>query len=147
MPYKSHYAKNEYQREWVRKNWLAAIELLGGKCVQCGTTESLEIDHIDPATKVSHRIWSWSKERRLAELKKCQILCSGCHKRKTLEYAGIAPSKILAVHKAGCGCGGCQNARYLEVAMMMEKRTRSQYRTIRRARERERAVGKYEVFA
>jgi hypothetical protein len=45
----------------------------------------LELDHVDPALKVSHRVWSWARERREAELAKCQVLCHDCHVAKTAE--------------------------------------------------------------
>jgi hypothetical protein len=60
-------------------------------CVRCGSTEDLELDHIDPSTKHSESkntsglIWSWCTERREAELAKCQILCKSCHLTKTRE--------------------------------------------------------------
>lgn len=69
----------DYKAEW-RKNMRArAIALLGGKCSECGSTERLEFDHIDAATKVqdvSAMIRdgaSW--ERIVEELAKCQLLC------------------------------------------------------------------------
>ncbi len=52
----------------------------------CGSWNDLELDHINPETKVSHNIWSWSEKRRIKELKKCQPLCFGCHKKKSSEY-------------------------------------------------------------
>ena len=59
--------------------------MANGPCVKCGCwdLDQLEVDHIDPNTKVSHRVWSWSKERRENELAKCQVLCRACHLTKT----------------------------------------------------------------
>lgn len=62
-----------------RKAWLSE----NGPCAVCGSSEFLEIDHINPETKVSHNVWSWSESRRTEELKKCQVLCKKCHKEKT----------------------------------------------------------------
>ena len=45
----------------------------------------MELDHIDPTTKVDHRIWNWSKERQAVEVAKCQVLCYACHKDKTIQ--------------------------------------------------------------
>lgn len=62
-----------------------ALELLGGKCqhVDCDETENLQVDHIRREDKVSSKIYSWSKARRLAELAKCQLLCEYHHVEKT----------------------------------------------------------------
>lgn len=74
----------EYQRQWIanrRASWFA-----GKVCTACGSTERLELDHIDPSTKVDSKIWSWAESRRLAELEKCQPLCRDCHYKKTAAY-------------------------------------------------------------
>lgn len=71
-----------YQLRWMnrrREAWLAE----NGPCVRCGSTNRLEVDHRDPTKKVTHLIWSFSKERLEAELAKCQVLCHDCHLRKT----------------------------------------------------------------
>lgn len=80
---------NAYQREYQKKRWeqrrQKLIEFLGGKCFQCGATEGLEFDHIDPTTKsftIAHCPTA-SEERMLAEIKKCQLLCHACHEKKT----------------------------------------------------------------
>lgn len=75
----------QYQKGWAksrREAWLQA----NGPCKQCGMAGPLELDHVDPAKKVSHRVWSWTALRRDAELKKCQALCRPCHKVKTRAY-------------------------------------------------------------
>jgi 5-methylcytosine-specific restriction endonuclease McrA len=84
--------KNEYQRKWLSNRRLRGIELLGGVCIRCGSTEKLEFDHVDPSSKdPSLREgktrqgfpWSWSWQRVEVELRKCQLLCSDCHQIKT----------------------------------------------------------------
>lgn len=83
MPYKDKEKQKEYSRQWVAKrkaNWFA-----GKVCVVCGTTERLELDHIDPTLKESHSIWSWSEKRRAQELAKCQVLCYDHHLEKTVK--------------------------------------------------------------
>lgn len=64
-----------------------AVARLGGKCVQCGSVDDLEFDHIDPMTKVKSfaHIWSYSNDKREAELVKMQLLCKPCHIRKSVE--------------------------------------------------------------
>lgn len=45
----------------------------------------LQLDHIDAAQKVTHNIWAWSEVKRDLELKKCQVLCRSCHRKKTTD--------------------------------------------------------------
>ena len=62
------------------------VEMLGGKCCGCGTTENLEFDHLDRKTKsfnISSRLAS-RIEKLEKEAKKCQLLCQSCHQIKTL---------------------------------------------------------------
>ena len=40
-----------YMMERYHKRRAEAVQLLGGKCVVCGTTEGLEIDHVDRSLK------------------------------------------------------------------------------------------------
>ena len=70
----------DYQRQWCaarRAEWFA-----DKTCVDCGSVDALEIDHVDPAQKVSSHIWSWAEERRVVELEKCVVRCNPCHARK-----------------------------------------------------------------
>lgn len=62
-----------------RAAWLAE----NGPCRVCGTWENLHVDHVDPASKKNHRVWSWASERMAAELAKCQVLCATHHREKT----------------------------------------------------------------
>lgn len=61
--------------EWLAKN---------GPCRKCGSSENLEVDHIDRSQKVTHRIWTWAEDKRAAELAKCQVLCRVCHREKSV---------------------------------------------------------------
>jgi 5-methylcytosine-specific restriction endonuclease McrA len=113
MPYKDPGRQREYVRNWLakrREEWFA-----DKACVRCGTTSNLQLDHVDAATKVSHRIWSWSQERRDAELAKCQVLCQPCHEKKT-KQAGENWNKTNAFRHGshamyrthGCRCDLCK---------------------------------------
>lgn len=76
-----HYIRR-YQVRWLkarREAWLKEH----GPCVDCGSWEGLEVDHKDRTVKVGHKVWSWAKSRRDAELAKCQPLCRACHKEKS----------------------------------------------------------------
>jgi hypothetical protein len=126
MPYSNPAKRLEYAREWYAARRAKGIESLGGKCVQCGTTEDLEIDHIDPATKVSHRIFSWSWARIEIELKKCQLLCMPHHLDKTIAYISTAggtwKSRPCHKSKSGCHCSYHRNLRETEVSVMLQNR-------------------------
>lgn len=82
MPYKDPDKQREFGRRWTaarRKEWFDA----NGPCVDCGSWENLELDHVDARLKVSHNVWSWREERRLAELAKCVVRCHTDHVEKT----------------------------------------------------------------
>lgn len=82
MPYADPARQREYVRQWIarrRADWMR-----GKTCVDCGGTRDLEVDHVDPRTKVSHRVWSWASERRDAELAKCVVRCHECHVAKSI---------------------------------------------------------------
>ncbi len=56
MPYKDIATRYRYQVKWIqnrRNKWL----IDNGPCKKCGTWLNLEVDHIDPTTKVSHNVW------------------------------------------------------------------------------------------
>ena len=90
----------------IRYDWLQA----NGPCVQCGSWEQLEVDHIDPSLKVDHRVWTWGPERRSEELKKCQVLCSVCHDKKTWEGRRATHGSIT-MYRKGCRCDDCKEAK------------------------------------
>lgn len=84
MPMGTKEEQRAFQRNWMRQR---RLEFFKDKCcVKCGSVENLNLDHIDPATKVTHNIWSWKKERREAEISKCQVLCFNCHAEKSAAY-------------------------------------------------------------
>lgn len=85
MPCKTPELQRAYQLKWVHTRRNAWIESQGGKCVQCGSTEKLEVDHIDPTTKKwkPSSVWSRKQVDRDMELAKCQVLCKECHEIKT----------------------------------------------------------------
>lgn len=106
--------QNEYYREryYKRKNEL--LEILGGKCIKCGITDGLEFDHIDPENKnfnIGKCIHGKSIEDLNEELKKCQILCSPCHKEKNKVDNGEARhgTRSMYVHHK-CRCIPCKES-------------------------------------
>lgn len=101
-------AQREYQRLWVARRRAAFFS--GKSCIQCGSTEGLELDHTDrttkdPVLKLGTRIWSWSEDKRAAEIAKCQILCHECHKIKSI---GEVQNSLRIIGEAGtawcCTC-------------------------------------------
>ena len=72
--------KNKEKRENRRK---LIYEALGNKCVECGSTSSLEIDHINPSlkeTRISPLSQGLSKTLTDDNL---QLLCHSCHTKKS----------------------------------------------------------------
>jgi hypothetical protein len=60
----------------------------GNKCINCGATEDLHFDHIDPATKVAavgELATSNGFKRCYEEALKCQLICKTCHIQKSKE--------------------------------------------------------------
>jgi 5-methylcytosine-specific restriction endonuclease McrA len=90
---REHYLKNKNKlnketREfntrlrYEKKNFI--IENLGSKCCKCGTTDYLEIDHINPGLKKDRKclyVCSW--ERIKSEMNNLQLLCSSCHQDRS----------------------------------------------------------------
>lgn len=76
---------NKKQRDRSRQNKLAAIDYLGGVCVNCGGTfhsSVYDFHHRDPSEKdfeISKIKWK-SFENFKDELDKCDLLCSNCHR-------------------------------------------------------------------
>lgn len=75
--------KRNHQKAWRAKNrsdWFR-----GRRCAFCQSHDDLVLHHTEPHKKITHRVWSWGKERRKKELETCIALCNKCHK-KTANY-------------------------------------------------------------
>lgn len=74
----------KFQRGWLKNRRLAWISE-NGPCKLCGSSESLEVDHINREDKEMNpsTVWSRRKEVRDKELAKCQVLCEKCHLEKS----------------------------------------------------------------
>jgi len=107
---------NEYMREYMKRRYwklkAEAHERLGGKCVKCGSTENLEIDHVDRSTKTVTvtRFCSMSRAKFLAELEKCQLLCEEHHQEKTSGEMSVDHGGGLS-GKRNCPCDLCKARR------------------------------------
>lgn len=73
-------------RENARKRaWVAAYKAARG-CIDCGERDPvvLDLDHCeDKIADVSELVRSAGRERLAAEMEKCVVRCSNCHRRKT----------------------------------------------------------------
>jgi len=73
------------QRLWAARVYAEIVSELGGRCVACGATDELSLDHIKPDGVVKSRLeWSWrvSVYRREAAAGLLQVLCRKCNSRK-----------------------------------------------------------------
>ena len=62
-----------------------AIEYKGGKCEHCGYNKcrsALEFHHKDPTQKDPQGLRAIKKERLIAEVDKCILLCANCHREE-----------------------------------------------------------------
>ena len=88
---------NEVTRQKRRNKRQKLIELMGGKCVKCNSTDRLQFDHIDPNIR-SYAIGGhlYKKlDELILESKKCQLLCPRCHLEKTKDewFTGVLTEK------------------------------------------------------
>lgn len=82
------YKSRQRNREWM---W---NYLLNHPCIDCGETDPivLEPDHLDSALKTDtvarmvHNTYSIARIEK--ELKKCEIVCANCHRRRTAKQQG-----------------------------------------------------------
>jgi hypothetical protein len=73
-------------------------EAFGNKCVKCGATDDLHFDHINPSTKyksIAKMAPNHGYDRCYQEALKCQLLCSSCHKKKSIENRDYTTSAKL----------------------------------------------------
>jgi 5-methylcytosine-specific restriction endonuclease McrA len=115
MPMGTREEQREYQRLWIARRRQDWIDEQGGKCHSCGSTDRLEVDHIDPSEKSLNptAVWSLAKTnpKRIAELAKCQVLCYDCHLSKTLASIPEVPHGTHTRYvKYKCRCSDCRAA-------------------------------------
>lgn len=79
------YNDNRYVKKWSLAK--RAVDLLGGKCKDCGETHvaALSFHHSNPAEKeydVARLIQNRDWENVEKEIKKCELLCENCHRKR-----------------------------------------------------------------
>ena len=82
--YRSHETNKKRQRDYLRRDQLRAIKILGGKCAKCGfaDTRALQIDHIKAigGQQRSKEGYAAAKRRVLAgDIRGLQCLCANCN--------------------------------------------------------------------
>lgn len=115
--------KRKYFRDYYNKRKAYYLNILGGKCIKCGSTEDLQFDHIQPRERDRKNcitsLLKSSNEKILKELEKCQVLCKGCHLIKsTQEGSFINPwnkgkwshGTSAAYMEQKCRCLECKKA-------------------------------------
>lgn len=87
------YARNKAkQKQWVRDRYQSINEWWNQykstlSCEQCGESHPgcLDFHHLDPEVKegnLSEAVANgWGKDRILAEVDKCMVLCANCHRK------------------------------------------------------------------
>lgn len=110
MPHKDADAANAFARAWRAKRRAEWVASRGGACEQCGSTTDLEVDHIDPATKLYNpgQVWTARAEIREAELAKCQVLCKSCHLEKSWGHQMHVHGTRAMYTKHKCRCEECR---------------------------------------
>lgn len=109
---------NEYMRIYMARRRAdrrgRLLEMSGGSCARCASTEELEFNHLDRETKLfdlslkgMDRSWSFI----LLEWEKCELLCKSCHldyTRKQWAEGQIVPwNKGLRGVELVCGTARC----------------------------------------
>lgn len=90
-------------------------KLLGDKCVNCGSIDNIEFDHVFPEDML-FRIGSnlnRKLEVLLIELQKCQLLCKKCHIDKTkTETKRLEPAHgtVSEYVNFKCRCNLCKTS-------------------------------------
>ena len=94
---------------------MAAVILLGGKCVRCGESDILALDfhHIEhKVTNVANlRLKPWLEF--ITEARKCELLCRNCHGRDNTNVERFERLKDLIRERA---------ERMVKMALTMERR-------------------------
>lgn len=82
--------KCQIRRNEENRKWINDYKISKG-CSVCGYKShaaALDFDHLERSDKkftIGKRLGGLSKERLLAEIEKCRILCANCHRVKTFE--------------------------------------------------------------
>ena len=105
------------ERAYIRAEKKAkAIDLIGEGCVDCGSVDRLEFDHLrDKLFNIASLLsgeYSWGKI--VTEVKKCELRCRHCHALKTCKGRGFIMGNphgnISTYANLKCRCNECKAA-------------------------------------
>jgi 5-methylcytosine-specific restriction endonuclease McrA len=112
-PTRAEYLRG-YNKAWRQARRERLVEMLGGKCARCGTTDDLEFDHIDPESKRFAVGESLSRrwDELVEEALKCQLLCKAkCHREKGAEdRPELVHGRYYTYWYHRCRCPACRRA-------------------------------------
>ena len=82
--YRNPQKTNERNKKKREQKRAILYESLGDKCCQCGSTDRLEIDHINPLYKTTRQsVLSMGIGAAQAQIDNLQLLCYKCHRKRT----------------------------------------------------------------
>lgn len=105
--------ERQKRRQETRDYYLAK---LGGKCVNCASSDDLQFDHVDKNTKTmrTSHLWDYASNVIEKELANCQLLCRPCHIEKSLKFSDYGQEgehgTIWKYIKHRCRCSLCKRA-------------------------------------
>jgi hypothetical protein len=114
-----------YNKAWKQARRAQLVKMLGGRCVRCGATEDLELDHIDPSTKRFTISGGLSKAWTdlVEEASRTQLLCKPCHVAKGAEDR---PETVHGTYYVywyySCRCTACKAANARKSAALRVRR-------------------------
>ena len=108
--YKNANKQRSYKTKWYHEQREEYFK--NKECKWCGSTVELVIHHVNPETKTSHKIWSWSEDRRNKELNKCVVLCDKCHRLYHTPPTPLVHGTRNAYHEKRCRCALCRQWRH-----------------------------------
>ncbi len=86
QPYRERHLQWRRDRHWEYRRRIRLILWESGGCAVCGIRDAdvLEFHHVKPKFRCVSQMHEYSWKRILKEIAKCEILCSNCHRRRTL---------------------------------------------------------------
>lgn len=104
----------------IRAAWFAQK---GGCCIKCGSTEHLHADHIKRADKRGDP-FRMPKAKRERELRKCQVLCRDCHRKKSADERRLSDfhGTRTGYTRYACRCPDCKAANARDHRLVLERK-------------------------